>query len=101
MNELHAPHQVSGKHLILILLVVLSALGAGGCSRVIKNQISVSPFGLVARSLMLPPLQAAHKGFGTGLDLAFELLELAGGGVEPGGELVGERVVATGGGCDR
>src|SRR5205085_4471654 len=44
MNELHAPHQVSGKHLILILLVVLSALGAGGCSRVIKNKVSVAPF---------------------------------------------------------
>lgn len=44
MNELHAPHQVSGKHLIYILLIVLSALGVGGCSRVIKNKVAVAPF---------------------------------------------------------
>ncbi len=44
MIKLRAPHQVPGQRLISLLLVALALLATGGCSRIIKNQVSVAPF---------------------------------------------------------
>jgi hypothetical protein len=43
MSKLHVPQQVPGGSLITILVIALWALAAGGCSRVIKNKVSVAP----------------------------------------------------------
>ena len=44
MIKLHVPQQVPGRSLTIILVIALWALAAGGCSRVIKNKVSVAPF---------------------------------------------------------
>ncbi len=44
MIKLRKPRQVPGQRLIFLLLVALALLATGGCSRVIKNKVSVAPF---------------------------------------------------------
>lgn len=44
MIKLRVPRQVSGQRLTIILVVVLWALAASGCSRFVKYRVSVAPF---------------------------------------------------------